>query len=544
MEEKNKNKIRLLSEQAINQIAAGEVIENAASVVKELIENAVDAGATHICVETTGGGRGSISIKDDGCGMNREDLLLSIERHTTSKIVESADLYRLSTLGFRGEALASIASVSHLTIHSATEIDEGLSLRVEGGKVHSCVELPRRRGTTVEVSSLFFNVPARKKFQKSAVSEILEIHKVLTHAALCYPEISFEWISEGKKEFSLFEADRLSLLGAEFEKHALSLSITSGRITLTGNVVASSLHRPNRVGQYLFVNRRPVLSSFVSSIVEEGYGTRLPTHRFPLYLLYLQVPPDEIDVNIHPRKKEIRFLDEKKIREVILQGVSCALEEKLERPVSPKITWPAAQVFSLSETPLEIRSEVTLPPPELKKFHLLMMMGEYLLFKESEEEILLVDSRRARARVFYEKMDKKQETISVQHLLFPLQVEKSQSESRKMTTYLPLLNELGILIRSFGTNAFVIEAFPDIFQESEVLTMIDSLLDEFSSSPLQENRKKAALLFCRALGKKTLTSQEAVKLVEELFASSESTLCPEGKVIWKRITPKEMSKWL
>ncbi len=295
------------------------------------------------------------------------------------------------------------------------------------------------------------------------------------------------------------------------------------------------------MGQYLFVNQRPVTSLMISKFIEEGYGTRLQANRFPLFLLYLTMPPQELDVNIHPRKKEVRFGDEKKIRDLVLLATREALEEK-EKPLPlSKISFPTPQAFSLTVMP-SVRREEETRPALTKKISIVATLGQYLLCQESDEEIVVIDSRRARERVFYEKMHK--EAIGVQHLLFPIQVEKSLAEAAKIVQHIPLLNDLGIAIRSFGKNSFVIEAYPDIFSENEIHSLLDSLLEELSSLKLEENQKKATLLFCRSIKKKVLTLEEGAHLVEELFLCENPHLSPSGATIFCRLTPKEVEKWL
>lgn len=539
MEEKNR--IRKLTDTTINQIAAGEVIENAASVVKELIENAIDAGSKQIHVSTLGAGMGQIIVKDDGCGMEKKELALAIERHATSKIFDAEDLFRLATLGFRGEAIASIASVSKLKIHSSTG-DGGSALTVEGGTQISQIDLPRRRGTTIEVASMFYNVPARKKFQKSQTAENIEINKVMTLAALSHPEIAFSWESEGKMVWSFHAPDARmeTLLGKEFTENANPFEMTCEGFSLVGHFVRSHLHRPNRTGQYLFINRRPVFSPFISQIVTEGYGTRLPSNRFPLFLLYLSCPPDLIDVNIHPRKKEVRFHEEKSIREIVLKAVRRALEEKIELPTS-KISFPISQAFSLSDHPFVEKKEVF---NEIKPtFQILSLLGPYVLAVSSPDEIVVIDSARARAKIYYEKWMEKENAIAVQSLLFPVTIEKSSLEAAKIEPHLPLLNEMGIGIRPFGGNSFVLEAIPEIFSLEEIEQLIDTLLGEIAGVPAGLAKKKAALIFCRSFKKKVATTLEGEKLAEELFRCKDPHLCPEGKPTFLRLTPGEMAKW-
>ena len=301
-------RIRILNDVTINQIAAGEVIENPASVIKELVENAIDAKASEIYIETKAGGRGAILVADDGCGMGHDDLLLCIERHATSKIHSVEELDSLKTLGFRGEALPSIASVSKMSVHSALASGQGHKLFIEGGKVGAIQPLARRKGTTIEVKSLFFNVPVRKNFQKSVSYDTGEIHKTLTRFALGYPSLGLKWVNDEKVWIDFlpthdFVSRATSLLGAEFIENALPVEHEAGQMSLTGRTSKPTYHRSNRLGQYLFINQRAVLSPFIANIILQGYGTRLSLHRYPLFVFDLRVPPSWIDVNVHPQKK-------------------------------------------------------------------------------------------------------------------------------------------------------------------------------------------------------------------------------------------------
>lgn len=331
-------KIRVLSEQTINEIAAGEVIENPASVVKELVENALDAGASEIAIEIRGGGRQLISVVDNGSGMSSDDALLCLERHATSKIRESADIFEISTMGFRGEAMPSIASISKFTLLTAEEgREEGTLILVEGGRLVSCGGAVRSRGTTVEVKQLFFNVPVRKKFQRSPAYDSQEIERICTAVALGHPYVSFQLISNqellwrtASPATTVSHADAMAarirtLLGSDIGASLSPLEVESEGLKLTGFVGLPHLHRPNRSGQYLLINGRWVTAPFLSYCIKEGYGTLLPANRHPLFILALELPPGTVDVNVHPQKREVRFLQESKLRELVRRGIAEAL---------------------------------------------------------------------------------------------------------------------------------------------------------------------------------------------------------------------------
>jgi DNA mismatch repair protein MutL len=298
--------IRLLDEQTINKIAAGEVIENPSSVVKELVDNALDASATEITVEIRGGGRQLIRVTDNGSGMTQDDALLSLERHATSKLKDIEDIHHLDTFGFRGEAIPSIASISKFSILTCEEgKDLGTFIIVEGGKILTCREAPCQKGTQIEISNLFFNVPVRKKFQRSPTFDATEIQKVLTHIALANQQVKFRYLNNGSLVFSANEEERLAaLLGEDFSTNVTPIDEKKGPYHLKGFIGYPTFDRPNRQSQYLFVNKRPVNSNLVSYSVKEGYGTTLTHGRHPVFCLYLEMEKELVDINVHPQKKE------------------------------------------------------------------------------------------------------------------------------------------------------------------------------------------------------------------------------------------------
>lgn len=340
------SRIRVLSDQTINKIAAGEVIENPGSVVKELVENSIDAGSTDICVEIQGGGRQLIRISDNGCGMSQDDALLSLERHATSKIREVEDIEELFTMGFRGEAIPSIASISKFTLLTCLRAEEnqqsndGTIIQVEGGRILSCGSAARAPGTTIEVKSLFFNVPVRRKFQKSPSYDVQEILKMLGLLALGHPEIQFELISDQKmllktigspKDLPFRDAlaKRIEcILGKDYAVPLIPFKFERDPYLLEGFIGPPSLHKSNRTGQQLFINQRAVYSPLVGAAVREGYGTMLPTQRFPIFVLHLTLPGSLVDVNVHPQKKEVRLRQEFQLKEMIIQAVQSALRQE------------------------------------------------------------------------------------------------------------------------------------------------------------------------------------------------------------------------
>ena len=332
------SKISILSETAINQIAAGEVVEGPASVVKELVENAIDAKADKVSVEIKGGGHFLIEVTDNGIGMDKEDVLLSIERFATSKISSLEDLSRLESMGFRGEALAAISSVSKFSIISSTG-GVATKLLCSGGKNIHVEEVSRKKGTTISVESLFYNTPARKKFQKARGPSTTEIIKTITRLSLCHRTVDFILIVDGKQvlDISGGEQSRIdSVLGKDFFSPSLPIKYESCGIRLEGVIASPEKTRVNRLGQYLVVNKRNVYALLISNAVSAGFGTSIGRGEFPLFFLDITFDPDKIDVNVHPQKKEVRFQEEEHVFAIVREAISSSLTGSFDIPYQSK----------------------------------------------------------------------------------------------------------------------------------------------------------------------------------------------------------------
>ncbi|HEX8503441.1 MAG TPA: DNA mismatch repair endonuclease MutL [Pyrinomonadaceae bacterium] len=326
------SKIRVLSDHVANQIAAGEVVERPASVAKELVENSIDAGALRVELDVEAGGRRLLRVSDDGEGMTRDDAVLAFERHATSKIASAEDLERVETLGFRGEALASIASVARVELVTQREGEtEGTRVLIEGGRMRDVSPAARPRGTTITVRDLFFNVPARRKFLRSEATESFHLTNLVTHYALAHPEISFALVNNGREVLRAAPAANLrerayQVFGAEFIESLLAVGgAAEGVARVSGYVSAPRARRTNRDAQYLFVNGRFVRDRLVARALTEGFRTVLPHGVYPSALLFLEVPPGEVDVNVHPAKTEVRFRRSGAVAEVLREAVRAAL---------------------------------------------------------------------------------------------------------------------------------------------------------------------------------------------------------------------------
>lgn len=507
-------KIRILSEQTINQIAAGEVIENPASVIKELLENALDAGAKRITVEIKAGGFQLIRISDDGCGMDEEDALLSLERHATSKLFKVEDLQKLRTMGFRGEALASIAAISQLTL--ITSVERGVRIEVEGGKILRVGPASRTRGTTIEVRSLFYNVPARKKFQKSVAASGIEIHRALIALSLAHPEIALELIHNEESIFSVSPSVNKSFLEMLHSRisEVLGGDFGGSRIEhpmIQGFVGSPSVTRPNRTGQYLFINRRVVTSPVISFAVRDAFGTRLDKDRHPLYVLHLELPAQEVDVNVHPQKKEVRFLDEIGIKKRIQEAITVALSGK-----APAVSFETPQSFSFSalESGLKFREAPPIETPSLPWAHdveaLPIGIFEHFLLLDAasldnyEPGILVVDLLAIQEKLAYDALKKEAQKMDSQRLLLPLMLELSKVDRKALEIQLSLLEEMGFSLNPLGSEVFSVEAIPPFLTTDQVKEAILAVL-------YGEDKRRALARFARR-PKKTFMLQEALAL--------------------------------
>jgi DNA mismatch repair protein MutL len=528
--------IRVLTEETINKIAAGEVIENPASVVKELVENGMDAGAQSISIEIKGGGFQLIKITDNGSGMSSDDALLCFERHATSKIEDIKDLSSLTSMGFRGEALASIASIARVDLITALQEGSGTHVEVEGGKIRSVSPAPRNQGTTFEVRSLFYNVPARKKFQKQTSATTAEIHKLVVTLALAHPEIGFELISNEQTVLKVSPATGATFVeklicrtGDLFQTSFLGTKLkTSGRdrdYALEGILGTPGDHRINRTGQYLFVNRRPIFSPQVTRAIKEGYGQRLNEDRYPIFVLHLNVPPALLDVNVHPQKKEVRFQEGEFIRQFVKTHVHQAFggSAPLAEPVA-SYSFPEHRA-SWDET-LTFREEPLQAPVLTSHEQVIGVFEHYLLLDGStvdgfEPGVVWVDLQKAQQQLIWHSLNLPQSETLAQGLLIPLGMELSSMEAQEFQTRQTELSRCGFAVECSGKQSILIEAIPPFLDETDALEAIRLILQSEEDFPqLSEKisrfavRRKKSFMLQEALTLwrkfKTLNSSEAV----------------------------------
>lgn len=533
--------IRVLDEVTINKIAAGEVVESSASVVKELVENSLDAEAKEVIVEVQAGGRVLVRVSDDGIGMGVEDALLSLERHATSKLKSIEELSSITSMGFRGEAIPSIASISKFSILTS-EGGEGVLVRVEGGKRIGCDPAVRPRGTTVEVKELFYNMPARKKFLKSPSADENEIVKVFVNEALARPDVKFQLIVNQKSMFLLQPSEASGriegALGSSYFRELLPLNRSEGHYHLGGYIGKPSAVRPNRAGQYLFLNGRPVSSPYLSWALKEAYSTHLPSGRFPIATLWLTLPPEEVDVNVHPQKREVRLRYEAEIKRLLFQAVHDALaRDRTPHPASwvmeslSPLPWeyvPAERAPEPIEAPLPLPAEKPRPPVVLAT-----MKGYILAETPGKEGLSLIDQKRAHARVLYERLSKGGK-IEKTALLIPLTLEFPPDEAAQLKEQLHDLGQLGFEIREFGPHTFAVDAYPALYSANSIKKVLsDSFRDD-------QWAKRATSLSISS--DKCLSKEEACHLVADLFSCEHPWESPLGKPTIAHLDPEHLTK--
>lgn len=543
--------IRVLDETTINQIAAGEVIENPSSVVKELVENAIDAKASSIEIEILGGGRELIRVTDNGIGMEPDDAFLCFERHATSKICSAEELQLLGTLGFRGEALPSIASISKVTLKTAPKgSQKGTLVIIEGGKMVKQSEVHAQPGTTFEIKTLFYNVPVRRQFQKSPQYDANAVQKMVTRLGLAHPEIAFSLKSNGQILIQTRSGNAkqrtADLLGDQFMKSTLPIEASRGPFHLSGFIGRPSETRSNRVGQILLLNGRSVEVPALSLAVKQGYGTLIDMGRFPLFTLFLTLPPGLIDPNVHPQKKEVRLRKSEEILDFVRESVSRSFERK--QPI-PRLCEPPAPAYQTPK-PLSVplRRSFPTPPerpltPSIHLPRLIAPLRGFLLLDPlscqdlslspipEAGDLILMDQRAAHERVHFEQLLKRLETrrpAERQPLLIPQPLELLEEERELLDQCKDSIELLGYTLTKTG-NSFSIIASPVDASQFNLASMIRDLL---ASDHTLEHGAIAKAASQNAIKRNLVLSQiEAEELIRTLFACKTPLTSVSGKPI-------------
>ncbi|MCC6260512.1 MAG: DNA mismatch repair endonuclease MutL [Anaerolineales bacterium] len=565
--------IRLLSSEVSSQIAAGEVVERPASVVKELVENALDAGAKNIFISIADAGKTLIEVADDGHGIPANELELAAARHATSKLVQSEDLFHIQTLGFRGEALASIGSVSQMTITARVEsAKEGARIKVEGGISGKVEKVGAPLGATVRVENLFYNVPARLKFLKTDVTEKRAIDALVTRYALAYPQVRFK-LTDGKQITlqTAGDGDRRAILaalyGVDVAKQMLEVMAQEDYgLSIAGFISPTSLTRSNRKELTFFINGRWVQEISLNSALLQAYHTLLMVGRYPLTVLFLDIPAEDVDVNVHPTKAEVRFKQQDKIFSFVQRSVRKALlaytpvptvspqlwgtrsqTESAQREIgidwsiahdaeltidNPPLSAEAAQTSSSSVTQQE-----TLPRVGLPLLRLIGQIGATYLVAEGPDGLYLIDQHAAHERVLFEKLmaQRENKNIPAQALLTPEIVTLPPQSAKALVAQLELLQRFGFEVEEFGGNAFQVRAMPALFSGADPATALRALVEDFEEdeTPLAaEVEAKIAARVCKRMavkGGQTLTKEEQSALTRDLEACQAPRTCPHGR---------------
>lgn len=595
--------INLLPENLINQIAAGEVVERPASVVKELIENSIDAGATEIIVDIEDGGRKLIRVSDNGCGMSREDAILSLQRHATSKIKETEDLFNISTLGFRGEALPSIASVSRLKLTTIPRDSiAGTSIQIDGGKEVEVKEFGGPVGTAVEVRDLFFNTPARLKFMKSNTTELSHITATVTKMAISYPLIRFIYNHNDSQIYNLPSSkdllSRICKVVKEEEKNLLEVSLNS-KISISGYISGPEINRPTNRETYIFVNGRFVRDRIILHAIRDAYRTVMERDRYPLAFLFLDVPPSEVDVNVHPAKTEVRFRNTDEIHRAVYVAVSEALKRWTARKGSGQWSVGSGQSneFQTPDSNYQERvseaigryasnaehastglfrewfdpstgsgrtasnsarmeqAPISLSMSKGEGFFssltVLGRVGGTYIVCSSENNLCLIDQHAAHERIAFErlKIGSENSTPASQTLLIPETVELNPAETGLLKEYTGVLSKAGIELEHFGGNTFAIKAVPAALSRRNIRGLIIDVVDELAhmerSRSLRDIMDKLlSRMACHSAveGGDYMDPKEIAALLKDLDSIDFSSNCPHGRPVFVMLTQPEIEK--
>lgn len=550
--------IHILPPEVASQIAAGEVVERPASVVKELVENALDAGARSVSITVKDAGRGLIEVVDDGSGIPADELPISVSRHATSKLSSAEDLFSIETLGFRGEALASIGSVSHLRITSRTqEAELGASLRVDGGKLGPVKAVGAPPGTVVEVTNLFYNVPARLKFLKKDFTERRHIERFVSRYALAYPLVRFQLYLEDRINLQTSgNGDRrevlASIYGIEIAKQMLEILAEYEQMKITGFTSSISFSKSNRQEITLFVNGRWVQDTSLVAAVTQAYHTLLMVGRYPQSALFIELPPRAVDVNVHPTKAEVRFRERDQVFSGVQRAVRRALlahtpvpgfrSDTMEMVEPVTRTWSRSEFWSGDETIYrqtelvwESRRERT-AAGEVPLLRLVGQVAATYLVAEGPDGLYLVDQHAAHERILFEHyMQQSNEAIISQSLLEPVAIEFSAADARLLSDQLEILADLGFEVESFGRNTFLIRAVPSLLTGIEPAAALQVLVEDFEEdeTPLQsEKEAKIIARVCKRAAIKAgqvLTREEQEALLKDLEACRSPRTCPHGR---------------
>lgn len=584
--------IQLLPDQIINKIAAGEVVDRPASVVKELMENAIDAGATSIHVSVIDGGLKCITVADDGHGMDHDNALLSVERHATSKIRHVDDIENVSTLGFRGEALAAIASVSRFSLTTRRSEDlSGTVIRINGGRVEEVAEAGCPPGTQFDIRQLFFNVPARRKFLKSPATELNYIRQVFLLYALGRPDVGLRLTVDEREVYRLDADSHLEdrirqLYGSELIRDLCPVDWTNGSWKVSGLVSNVRLHRSDKAEQYIYVNGRPASAAVLGFAIGETYSELLPRGRHPIVFLFVDLPPGDVDVNVHPTKKEVRFRRSGLLRDSVMVALREALQPKksvtpaadpahpgtpIKVKVEPFMKVPDLPVLPTFEYPVSSRPVVvdlaaTSPattesnnaPSSSTSFsapwhwcRILGQIADFFVVLETDEGMILMDPQAAHERVLFDRFMREiqHRAITTQGLLVPETMSFPPVKAGLIRKHLQLLHELGFGVSEFGGDTFILDALPSILGDISGGAILSEIADDLESvgkpaagaAMLRETILQIAIR--SAVSRTTqLSREELEKLISDLALTDLPYTSPRGRPTLIFTSTQELNK--
>ncbi|MFC1800540.1 DNA mismatch repair endonuclease MutL [Nanoarchaeota archaeon] len=561
-------KIKVLDNELINKIAAGEVVERPANVVKELLENSIDAGATLVTVDIVEGGKSLVRVTDNGSGMAAGDAELCLERHSTSKIKSTKDLFSIKSLGFRGEALASIAAVSNLRLTTKTKDGiEATQVVVEGGVVSDVGQVGAPDGTTIEVRDLFFNTPVRKKYMKTITTEFSVITDIVTRYALANPQIGFKLLHNNHVVLSSPKTvDTLgnitAVYGRNLSKELFPVNFVKHGIEVVGYISKPSLSKGNKNYQSVYVNGRYVKNSVITDALYSAYHTMLNVGRHPVFVLQINVDPKKIDVNVHPTKAVIRVLNEDELSSAVYEAVSKALQSNdlipdVEEPVGQFSFKDVKRKYEMSkdEQSLLAPVEEKVAVPEIKvevesKLPHMIILGQvhktYIL-AESNSGLLVIDQHAAEERATYEEFMEGKNSVRVQELLSPEMIDLDPKSSVVLNAGLEVLAGIGFKIEHFGDNSFIVRTVPKIVDRLQTKELVLDLVSELSNAKKETGKIREERLIRAACRKSVkagaeLTLPQMRVLIDRLGQCSQPFTCPHGRPTIINMTIKELEK--
>ena len=582
------SRIILLDDHLISKIAAGEVIERPASVIKELTENSIDAGATQITVEVEDGGKKLMRITDNGTGMTKKEAQLALMRHATSKIKDESDLSSIHTLGFRGEALASIVSVSRFSLKTKTKDSlAGTEITQDGAEERTIKEIGIMEGTTITVKDIFFNTPARQKYLKSSSTELGNIIDVITSYTLIYPQIHFKLISNANTLFTSpkthdMQANIATIYGKDVAEDMLKTDYDKPPIKIAGYISKPSLTRAGKRYQSIYVNKRHIKNKLITRAVYDAYHTYLPIGRHPIFIISIDIDPKIIDVNVHPAKTEIRIEKESELYEAVYSAVKSVLEKSelipevkddgVQRKIPASYTRPAQSgtPYTPQQTPyLPAKTPTSYTPKiaprqlmikdtekditfqKLPDMQIISQIGNTYIIAESESSMYLIDQHAAHERINYEKLKKTKDNRpnESQALLDPKIIELSQKDAAILDEKKELLKATGFDIEPYSDNSFSVRAIPVIlgkqYSESNVTDVINDIIEASKVTGI-DNLKDSIIkmIACKASIKagERLTDKQMLDILKELDTCDAPYTCPHGRPTIIEMTMKEIEK--